>query len=195
MPPQFNLNNSAEQHMYFMLLEALPVFLKATSLIPSVFPTGSRQQKGNAITQMCILTMPNHSSIYYTNMGMRRIAPGMFVWAACTMNASWDITVYHCYSGLVLCVQHMLHLFHMCEFRSTGSAPVIWIPWWFNNMTLAWHILFIQLATLWLFPKITSDMPHPQSQNLLWTHIHIHEHVNTFSFTCCLFSTEIEQHE
>lgn len=31
MPPQFNLNNSAEQHMYFMLLEALPVFLKATS--------------------------------------------------------------------------------------------------------------------------------------------------------------------
>ena len=128
--------------------------------------------------------MPNRRSIYYTNMGGRRVAPGMCVWAASTMYASWDIKVYHCYSGPVLCVQHMLHLFHMCEFRSARSAPLIWIPRWLNNMTLAWHIIFIQSATLWLFPKITSDMPHPQLHSLLWAHMHVHEHV--YSFTCCL---------
>lgn len=108
-----------------MLLEALPVYLRATFLLPSVFPAGSRQQKENTITQMCIYALPNRSRIYYTNMQQRRIAPVLCVWAACIMCASWDIVckfnivILHC---SCCCAQHVLHLYTVCEYRSADAV-------------------------------------------------------------------------
>lgn len=100
-PAQFSLNNSTEQAHVFDASWSVVCTSKSYFVLASVFSAGSRQQEGNAITQMYILTLPNHGSIHYTNMGERSITLALCVWDACIMHSSRDIKVYHCYSGLV----------------------------------------------------------------------------------------------
>lgn len=59
--------------MYSTLLQALPVILKDTFYYHQC-TAGSKQQKENAVTQMCILTLLNRRGILYRNVRERMIA-------------------------------------------------------------------------------------------------------------------------
>lgn len=129
---------------------------KSCFLLPSVFPVGSRQQKENTIIQMCTLTLPKRSRIYYTDMWWKRITPALCV-SCIRLYPTWDMGVSNCYSALVAvcltCAAPFPSVYISTgEFRVDSS--VISIPSGLHDMTSKWNILHI--LAVHLFSKTSS---------------------------------------
>lgn len=137
--PISSLNNSIEQGHVFDVSWSFVCISKSYFVLASLFSAGSRLQKGNAINQMCILTLPNHGSIHYTNMGERNITLALCVWDACIMHSSRDIKVYHCYSGLVAACPAWVTNSTICVSIDPQVVLHWCLPWRFYNITSKWH--------------------------------------------------------
>lgn len=105
---------------------------KSCFLLPSVFPAGSRQQRENTIIQMCTLTLPKRSRIYYTDMWWKRITPALCV-SCISVYPTWDMGVSNCYSALVAvcltCAAPFPSVYISTgEFRVDSSDSMTWPP-------------------------------------------------------------------
>lgn len=152
---------------------------KSCFLLPSVFPAGSRQQKENTIIQMCTLTLPKRSRIYYTNMWWKRITPALYVSCICVY-PTWDMGVSNCYSALVAvcltCAAPFPSVYISTgEFRLDSS--VISIPSRLHDMTSKWN-------TFCTFSQCTcSQKPHRSSiassrrKCRVWACIHFQHYI------------------
>lgn len=143
--------------MYLMLLEALPIFLKATLYYHQSSLQGAGNRRRMQLSK-CVYSHRLTAAAYIpqTCSGEEALLSCVCVWAACIMYASLNILVYHCYS--VLRAQHVLHVSPVCEYRSTVFRWSV-----SHGDSITWPQSNIPVKILWVFPKIPSNMLHSQS--------------------------------